>query len=449
MRPSRLLDISRLAALLLICALGLMAPMAASAQDAFARFESQLKPKLPPGSLTYGSGAALGNSGFILRDVIVQVPPSSANEKAEPPFRIKTIAIEDIDIDKLAKDEAPSHAKLRLEGVELPLSGWLFLDGLTDRDLRTVFGTSQLVLDVVLDYRFEAARSLLTLSMLDLDLHGLGRFEISLLLDGFTETNSSTPQDTKYTGSLRSGSLIYSDSSLLGKLMPLIADEAKLGVPAMIEFAIMSLDALAPMATPATKSVIDAMAGFLTDYENPKGALRITLAPTETITTALIETLLDIDGMVKAAGLSISYAGARNDLPTPGPRSTVASAPTAKDLVCRTGARFFGYSDGAWSAVTAREATASNRCVVRHDDGSADNVVLAMSDLIAWSLDGPGKPVSTCSSGDAVIGETDGIWYPAKVKKGVQPAGQCAVTYDGMDSSEDEVLPIRRVRTLR
>ena len=86
---------------------------------------------------------------------------------------------------------------------------------------------------------------------------------------------------------------------------------------------------------------------------------------------------------------------------------------------------------------------------MRHDDGSADNVVLAMSDLIAWSLDGPGKPVSSCSSGDAVIGETDGIWYPAKVKKGVQPAGRCAVTYDGMDSSEDEVLPIRRVRTLR
>ena len=443
MRPSRLLDIGRFASLLLICALGLMVPLAASAQDAFARFESQLKPKLPPGSLTYGSGAALGNSGFILRDVIVQAPSNSANEKAAAPVRIKTIAIEDIDFEKLARDEAPSFAKLRLEGVEL------ILDGLTDRDLRTVFGTSQVVLDAALDYRFEASRSILTLSALDIDLHGLGRFEINMVLDGVTEANALDAKNAKDSISLRTASLVYSDASLLGKLMQLVAAETKLSIPAMIEFSIVGLDALAPKPTPATKSAIDALVGFITDYAKPKGPLRITLAPPATTTSAQIEQLKDVNDMVMAAGLSISYAGARSDLPTPAPRSTVASAPTAKDLVCRTGVRFFGYSDGAWSAVTAREATASNRCVVRHDDGSADNVVLAMSDLIAWSLDGPGKPVSSCSSGDAVIGETDGIWYPAKVKKGVQPAGRCAVTYDGMDSSEDEVLPIRRVRTLR
>lgn len=443
MRPSRLLDINRFAALLLICALGLMAPLAASAQDAFARFESQLKPKLPPGSLTYGSGAALGNSGFILRDVIVQAPPSSVNDKAAAPVRIKTITIEDIDFEKLAKDETPNFAKLRLEGVEF------ILDGLTDRDLRTVFGVNQVVFDAALDYRFEVSRSILTLSALDIDLHGLARLEISMILDGVTESNALNTKAARDSVSLRTASLVYSDASLLSKLLALMVAETKLTIPAMIEVSIVGLDAIAPKPTPATKSVIDALAGFITDYAKPKGPLRITLAPPAATTSTQIMQIKDVNEIVKAVGLSISYVGARNDLPSPAPRSTVASAPTANDLVCRTGARFFGYSYGVWSAVTVREVTASNRCVVRHDDGSADNVVLTMNDLIAWSLDGPGKPVSSCSSGDVVIGETDGNWYPAKVKKGAQPAGQCALTYDGMDSSEDEVLPIRRVRTLR
>lgn len=417
---------------------------AAVAQDGLARFESQIRPKMPPGALSYGASSALGPSGFILRDAVIQAPADKPGEKPPAPVRIKTITVEDVDLDKLAKDEAPTFAKLRLEGIEVAL------DGLTDKDLRAGLGVEKLVIDAALDYRYEVARSLVTLSKIEIDLHGLGRFELSMVLDGVTEASIANPDSAKDAISLRTGSLVFTDASLLAKTAPMIAAETGLSVPAMIEVAIVGLDAFAPSPTPETKSVIDALAGFLTDYAKPKGPLRIAVNPPSTTTSAQIEKLADANAMVAAAGLTVSYAGARVGGAAPATSQTKPTAATpgpAGD--CKSGARFFAFQEGAWHAATARESTASNRCIVRMDDGSADDVVVPMNRLISWSLDGPGQPVTACRPGDAVLGETDGVWYPARVKKGQAPAGRCALTYDGMDSSEDDVLPLKRVRTLR
>jgi len=417
---------------------------AALAQDGLSRFESQVRPKMPPGALSYGSAAALGPSGFVLRDAVIQSPAEKPGEKPPAPVRIKTITVEDVDIDKLAKDEAPNFAKLRLEGIEV------ILDGLTDKDLRGAFGVDKLLIDAVLDYRYEPARSLVTLSKLEIDLHGLGRFELSMVLDGVTEGSIANPDSAKDTISLRTGSLVFTDASLLSKIVPLIAKESGLSTPSMIEVAIVGMDAFAPAPSPDTKSAIDALAGFLTDYSKPKGPLRISVNPPSTTTSSQIEKLEDVNAMVKAAGLTVSYAGARiggaTSSAVPAKPASATPGPAGE---CKPGARFFAFQESAWQPATARESTSSNRCVVRLDDGSADDIVIPMNRLIGWSLDGPGQPVAACKPGDAVLGETDGIWYPAKVKKGQAPAGRCALTYDGMDSSEDDVLPIKRVRTLR
>ena len=441
--PWRMVRFQLTAAIVMIAACFAAAPTAI-AQDGLTRFESQVKPKMPPGALSYRSGSALGPSGFILRDAVIQAPADKPGEKPPAPVRIKTITVEDVDLDKLAKDEAPSFAKMRLEGIEV------ILDGLTDKDLRTAFGVDKLMIDVVLDYRYEAARSLATLSKLEIDLHRLGRIELSMVLDGVTEASITNPDSAKDTINLRTGSLVFTDASLLSKAMPMIATETGLSVPAMIEVAIVGMDAMAPNPSPATKSAINALAGFLTDHAKPKGPLKISVNPPSAATSSQIEKLEDVNAMVKAAGLTVSYAGARvGGAPSSAAPAKPASATPGPAGECKSGARFFAFQENAWQAATAREPTSSNRCIVRLDDGSADDVVVPMNRLIAWGLDGPGRPVSSCKPDDAVLGETDGVWYPAKVKKGAAPAGRCALTYDGMDSSEDEVLPIKRVRTLR
>lgn len=441
--PWRTVRIQLTAAILTIAACFASAP-AAIAQDGLARFEKEVRPKMPPDALSYRAGSALGQSGFILRDAVIQAPADTPGGKPPAPVRIKTITVEDVDLDKLAKDEAPSFAKMRLEGIEV------VLDGLTDKDLRSAFGADKLMIDAALDYRYEAARSLATLSKLEIDLHGLGRFELSMVLDGVTEASIANPDSAKDTISLRTGSLVFTDASLLAKVMPMIAAETGLSMTAMIEVAIVGLDALAPNPSPATKSAIDALAGFLTDYAKPKGPLRLAVTPPSSTTSAQIEKLEDVNAMVQAAGLTVSYAGARvgGAAPSAAPAKPASATPGPAGE-CKSGARFFAFQESAWRAATARESTASNRCIVRFDDGSADDVVVSMNRLTAWSLDGPGRPVTSCKPGDAVLGETDGIWYPAKVKKGQAPAGRCALTYDGMDSSEDDLLPLKRVRTLR
>lgn len=441
MRMTRRLFQPRFAAIL-IAAVTLLGAADAFAQDGLAKFESIMKPKMPAGALTYGSSSALGASGFALRDAVLQLPADKPGEKPPAPVRVKTITVEDIDFEQLARDQGPNFAKLRLDGIDV------ILDGLTDKDLRTAFGADKLTIDVALDYRFEAARSLVTLSKLEVDIRGVGRLELSMVLDGVTEALIANPDAAKDTVSLRTANMVYTDASLLSKLMPLIAAETGLTVPAMIEVAIVGMDALAPTPDAATKSVIDALAGFLTDYAKPKGPLKIAVNPPSAATSSQIEKMDDLNAMVKAAGLTVSYAGARIGGPPPaaGPKPAVA---TSAPLECKPGARFFAMKEDAWRAVTVREATSSSRCVVRMDDGSADDIVLPLNRLTAWSMDGPGAPVTACKPGDVVVGETDGVWYPAKVKKGQTPVGRCSLTYDGMDSSEDEVLPIKRVRALR
>src|SRR5260221_14315264 len=69
----------------------------AEAADGLTLFESVIKAKLPAGALSYGSAAALGPSGFVLKDAVI-TPPADAKTGAKPlPIAIQTIAVEDLD----------------------------------------------------------------------------------------------------------------------------------------------------------------------------------------------------------------------------------------------------------------------------------------------------------------------------------------------------------------
>jgi hypothetical protein len=103
--------------------------------------------------------------------------------------------------------------------------------------------------------------------------------------------------------------------------------------------------------------------------------------------------------------------------------------------------------DDAWWSATVRDAAKSGGQCITKIEGQTDDVVVAMEKTMAWSMDGPGKAVDKCGSGDKVLVESDGGWYPAKITDKQAGVGKCAVKYEDPNSDPDTV-PLKRVRRL-
>src|SRR5438552_2443020 len=120
---------------------GLTLPAAA---DGLSRFEDAIK-QAPPGSFSYKSGKALGDSGFVLDGVVVTPPPdATAGAKAEP-VQINRIAVEDFDFASIDKNAPPNFVKLRVEGIAI---GPKPAEGL---DLKEMTGLDKISADFQLD----------------------------------------------------------------------------------------------------------------------------------------------------------------------------------------------------------------------------------------------------------------------------------------------------------
>ncbi len=103
--------------------LALTLAQAAWAQNGLQRFETELKPQFELKSFTYSNPAPLGDSGFVLNDVVAVVPANAATGDKETTLKVKKVTVEALDFDRLKKDsdskddEAPRFAKLKLEGL--------------------------------------------------------------------------------------------------------------------------------------------------------------------------------------------------------------------------------------------------------------------------------------------------------------------------------------------
>src|SRR5204862_345924 len=92
---------------------------------------------------------------------------------------------------------------------------------------------------------------------------------------------------------------------------------------------------------PAALAVLDALASYVEDYKQPKGALRITLTPTSKTSVGSLGDIKDPDEAIKVLGLVVSYPGTRpqtgDDKPaggkasegTPSPADAAAAAAAA------------------------------------------------------------------------------------------------------------------------
>jgi hypothetical protein len=277
---------------------GLALPAAA---DGLSRFEEAIK-QAPAGSFVYKSGKSLGDSGFILEGVVLTPPPdATAGTKAEP-IAIKRISVEDFDFAAVDKNTPPNFVKLRVEGIAI---GPKPAEGV---DLKEMTGLDKVLADFQLDYRVDAERKTMTLNRVELDMNGLARLEFSMVLDG---VNPEAVDNAANDATLRTASLVYEDHSLLGKTVPAAAKMQGADADGLIKMAKAGLDGLRAGQGPQALAVLDALASYVEDYKQPKGALRITLTPTTKTSVASLGDLKDPDEAIKALGLVVSYPGTR------------------------------------------------------------------------------------------------------------------------------------------
>jgi hypothetical protein len=287
--------------------------------DGLTRFEEALK-QAPPGSFSYKSGKALGDSGFVLEGVTLTPPPdATAGAKAEP-VAIKRISVEDFDFASVDKNVPPNFVKLRVEGIAI---GPKPAEGV---DLKEMTGLDKVLADFQLDYRVDAERKTMTLNRVELDMNGLARLEFSMVLDG---VNPEAVDNAANDATLRTASLVYEDHSLLGKTLPAAAKMQGADADGLIKMAKAALDGMRAGQGPAALSVLDALASYAEDYKQPKGALRITLTPTSKTSVASLGDIKDPDEAIKTLGLAVSYPGTRPHAPEKGSSATPSPADAA------------------------------------------------------------------------------------------------------------------------
>lgn len=275
-----------------------------AAADGLERFEKTIKPQIPSETLTYKSAKALGDGGFVLNDVVITPPPEADKKEKPDPISIKTIAVEDFDFDSIEKNAPPLYAKIRIEGVAAGANPGI--------DLKQMAGIDKLSADFQLDYKLDTDKETLTLTRLEMNLNGLGRLELSFIVDGVGEEAITKPDTAMNDATLRTGSLVYDDKSLLAKAVPIVAVMTGGDVKSATTLAVQTLDAMKEGQSEDSKKVIDALVAYVQDYEKPKGPLRVTVNPPDKASAASLQNAKSADEIVKALGLTVSYSGKRS-----------------------------------------------------------------------------------------------------------------------------------------
>ena len=310
------------AAAFLACSLALPA-----AADGLSRFEEAIK-QAPAGSFAYKSGKSLGDNGFALEGVTLTPPPDATGGAKAEPIAIKRISVEDFDFAAVDKNAPPNFVKMRIEGIAI---GPKPADGV---DLKEMTGLDKVLANFQLDYRVDPDRKTMTLNRLDLDLNGLARLELSMVLDG---VNPEAVDNAANDATLRTATLVYDDRSLLGKALPAAAKMQGGEPDSLIQVAKAGIDGMRTGQGPAALAVLDALSSYVEDYKQPKGALKITLTPTAKTSVSSLGDIKDPEEAIKSLGLVVSYPGTRAQAPAPAKKSD-AAAPSPADAAAAAAA---------------------------------------------------------------------------------------------------------------
>lgn len=420
----------------------LLAAAVPAQADGLQRFEKLLKPKIEGNALVYKSAKALGDNGFVLEDVTITPPPDQTS-KAEP-IHIKRIAVEDLDFASIEKNLSPNFARARAEGIVIEGKA---AEGV---DLKEMAGIDKVLADFQLDYRLDPDRKTMTLNRLELDLNGLGRFELTMIVDGVSPEMAGQPSDAMDKATLRTATFVYDDHSLLAKVVPAAAKMQGMEPAAAIVTVKTLLEGLKSGQGPQAQAILDALSAYVGDYQQPKGPLRVTLNPPDKASAASVSDLKSADDAIQSLGIVVSYAGTGAGAAPVGGTAKVSAPATAaagNSGGCKAGDRMFVYHEDAWWSATARDAGKSGKECITRIEGEDDDIVVGMDKTMSWSVDGPGKSVAKCNSGDKVlVKHDDGGWYPAVITKKPYAEGQCPIKYEVDD--DEEKVELKHVRRL-
>lgn len=274
------------------------------AQNGLERFEKEIKPQLELKNFSYGSGAPLGNSGFVLNDVVAVVPASAATGDKESTVKIKKVTVDELDFERLTKDaspeDSPRFAKLKLEGIT------------GDDELFTAlkpYGVPNVPVDMALDYRIDTAAKVLHLNNLEMTLRGQASIALAMVLEGISDKTSAS--SAKDDGRLRSARLTYDDKGLLAKVVPPLADAQGLKPDDVVKTALASIAGFAAPQGPQTLQALDAIASFITDWKTPKGALVLGLKPSKTAGVDDLDKIMMPNALTDLFGFTATYPGTR------------------------------------------------------------------------------------------------------------------------------------------
>lgn len=349
------------------------------AQNGLQRFESEIKPQIELKKFTYSSASPVGAAGFVLNGVVAVVPGSAATGDKDTTIRIDKVTVDELDFDRLKKDApddaAPRFAKLRFEGM----SG--------DDDLfnqLAPYGVPKVPVDMALDYRLDTASKVFTLKMLEVGLRGQARFGLALVLDGISDKTSDMP-DAKDKGRLRTATLDIDDVGLLATVVPALAKEQGTSTGALVAQTLLPLAAFSASQGPATLKALDAVASFVSDWQKPKGPIRITVAPAKSASLADLDKILQPNALTEIFGLSVEYAGTRNGAAMAGAQAAVPPPAGGADGKTLTGGE-------AWLSVVGNTLTGKVDGEVFHEFYRKDGGTVLLQDADVtkgkWTLEG-------------------------------------------------------------
>jgi hypothetical protein len=287
--------------------------------DGLSQFEKTLKPQIPPDTFSYKGSKALGDDGFVLEDVVITPPPEAGKTDKPQPINVKTITVETLDFDSIAKQQPPLYAKIKLDGITTGSSAGGF-------DLKQMAGLDSVSADFGINYELDADDKTFTLKRLELNLNGLAKLETAFVIDGVSADAATAPDKAMADASLKTATITYDDHSLLAKAIPIAAAMQGSDPKAMIAMATTFLDAARMGQGKPAQKAIDSLVAYMEDYQKPKGPLKIALNPPDKVSNADISDAKTADDMVKLLGIEVSYAGTRQSTPMEVPAASDAPA---------------------------------------------------------------------------------------------------------------------------
>ncbi len=311
----------------------ILAGASAARADGLSRFHELLAAKGKTDMVRFTSGSSLGDSGFVLENVVVTPPPDMVEPGKVPvkpvPTRIARVAVEAIDFDSIARDKPPLFVRARLEGIALDSKA------APEGAMRKYLGADLAMADVSIAYSLDAANQVLELTQLEINLRGLARLELALTIDGVTPNTVDRPNSAG-TASLRSASLTIHDASLTARLIRAIAEDEGVQPEEQAETLVQTVLMTVGREGPVTRSAAHTVAAFLRDWQRPRGPLGITLKPGSLVTFGELGAIGNAEEAMKALGLVVTYAGTTVTPPAPSPSTRLTGRAAVDRLIGNT-----------------------------------------------------------------------------------------------------------------